>query len=183
MNLKMSYAKKNRMLVGVVVLGFFLCWHFAFSKTFEARKIHHELSQRASSSSDLSFNRDYMEKKLLAMEGILAGYEVEEAAWSNELWLNGSAGSAKKEVSIDYTLEKLSAEPDTNSTGITQSLYCYGKFSDLISVMDGLEKTVGIGKISAIQIKGPKEDSRRVGKAECTLRMDFKAIDLKRDMK
>jgi len=176
---KMSYTKKNRMLAGLTVLGVVICWQFAFSKTFDAIKIHHELNRKTTTVNDLSFNRDYMERKLAAMTDILTTYQVNEEDWSNELWLRGSAASMKMNVEIDYTQEKPSVEPDSSSVGITQSLYCYGNYSELVKVMDSLESMQGIGKIAAIQIKGPKAELTRNGVGKCMLRMDFRALDLK----
>lgn len=159
-----------------------LCWVLAFSKTFEAIKLNYSLSEQESQRNDISFNPVYTQRKLRALEGILKGYQVKEELWSNTLWMKASAAAAKQGATIDYTVLKVQ-ERDTTLAGMAQSLYCYGSFTQLVKVIDTLERTPGIGKLAALQLKGPKDKGNMATQAtggtrlgQCILRLDFRAI-------
>ncbi len=182
---KISYQQKNKFLPLLAVAGILLCWVLAFSKTFDAIKLNNQLREQVELKNDISFNPVYTERKLKALESILKSYRVKEEIWSNTLWMKASAAAAKQSAAIDYTVSR-PMERDTTMTGIAQTLYCYGSFVQLLRVMDTLERTPDIGKLSALQFKGPKEGAmERPGNSgafgdrwhQCVLRMDFRAIE------
>lgn len=164
------------MLPPLAGLGILLCWVFAFSKTFEAIKLHNELRSEAVVNNDISYNPLHMQRKLDALRGILKSYRVTPDNWSNELWLKASAMAMKQQVGIDYTLAKPPVEKDTTTIGNIQTLYCYGKYIQLVKLIDTLERVPGIGKLSALQIRSPKEDTRGERATQCVLKMEFKGL-------
>lgn len=183
---RISYAQKNKYLPLLAIVGIVLCWILAFSKTFDAIRLNLSLSAQASQSEDISFNPVYTQRKLKALEQILKTYQVKPEAWSNTLWMKASAAAAKQGATIDYTVSR-PQERDTTMTGLSQTLHCYGNFAQLVKVIDTLERTPGIGKLSALQFKGPKAAvgfsglSSGAGSraAQCILRLDFRAIENK----
>lgn len=166
----------------MALAGILLCWVLAFSKTFDALRLNQDLTEQESLRNDISFNPVYTQRKLTALERILKAYQVKEELWSNTLWMKASAAAAKQGATIDYTVLK-TQERDTTLAGMAQSLHCYGSFTQLVKVIDTLERTPGIGKLSALQLKGPKDKGNFSGaaaggtrNAQCVLRLDFRAI-------
>lgn len=157
-------------------VGIVLCWYFAFSNTFEAIKLHSELKGQSAVAEDLSFNPVHTEKKLAALKDILKSYRINPSDWSNELWMKSSAMAMKQQVGIDYTRSKPVVEKDTTAVGAFETLYCYGHYIQLVKLIDTLERTSGIGKVSAIQIKAPKEETTGNRAGQAILRMELRGI-------
>lgn len=172
----LSYTRKNKLLLPLAGAGLLLSWLFAFSKTFEAIGIHQELTRQVAVSQDLSFNPVYSEKKLAALKEILKNYKVNPSGWSNELWMKASTLALKQQVDIDYTLTKPALEKDTLTVGVFETLYCYGHFIPMVKLIDTLEHSTGIGKISALQIKAPKEDTKGNRAGQSVLKLEFRGI-------
>lgn len=172
---RLSYTQKNKLLIPLVVLGLILAWTLAFSNTFNAILLHRTLLKESSEASDLSFNPKYLLRKQDALNNILKGYKVDKD-WVDRLWMRSSVLAANGNVGLDYTLAKSLAETDSTRTGTVQSLYFYGNYIQLIKLMDTLEKSSGIGKISAIQVKAPKPDLMNERTGKNALRIDFKAL-------
>ena len=173
---RMSYSRKNKLLLPVAALGMALCWFFAISRTFEAVKLHAELQREVETGNDISYNGAHTQKKLEALRGILKSYKVHGENWSNELWMRASAIAMKGQVGIDYTMTRPEAEIDTTRIGSTETLYCYGRYLQLVKLVDTLERSKGIGKISALQIKSPKEEIRGERAGQCALKIEFKGL-------
>lgn len=160
----------------MVGLGILLCWYFAFSRTFEAVKLHEQLQGEAEASSDISYHPAHTQKKLDALRSILKSYKVSPENWSNELWMKASAMAIKQQTGIDYNVTRPTAEMDTTTIGSTETIYCYGHYINLVKLIDTLERSQGIGKISALQIKSPKVDTRGERAGLCVLKMEFKGL-------
>lgn len=172
---KLSYIQKNKLLLPLLAVGLLLSWFLAFNKTFDAIALHNKLKTESAQENDLSFNPVYAQRKQAALDRILKGYQV-GLEWNDLLWMKGSEIAAKQQVGIEYTATKVSSEADSTDVGMVQSLQFYGNFIQLVKLIDTLEKSPGIGKISALQIKAPKLDllSDKAGKN--VLRIDFKGI-------
>lgn len=166
---------KNKLLLPMFVIGLLLCWFLAFNKTFDAIMLNRKLKEDAEKVNDISFNPAYVQKKITALNEILKSYKVGED-WNDKLWMQSSAFAAKQNLSVDFTLEKQSAEVDSSMVNETQSLYFYGDFLQLVKLVDTLERTRDIGKISGLLVKAPKTE--RVGdrSRKCVLRLNFKGI-------
>lgn len=173
---RFSYIQKNKLLLPVFGIGLLLCWFLAFSKTFDAVKLNNKLSEESNLGSDISFNPTYVQRKLAALDKILKGYKVTED-WNDKLWIQSSAIAAKQNVGVDFVLNKITAESDSTSAGMTQSLYFYSNYVQLVKLVDTLESLNGIGRISALQVKAPKADLADEKSKKCVLRLDFRALD------
>lgn len=163
----------------LTIVGFIMAWILAFSNTFHAFLLNRTLAEASTVSADLSFNPKYLLRKQVALNHILKGYEVDKD-WSDQLWLRCSALASSQNVGLDYTLTKPMNEMDSTKVGIVQSLYFYGNYRQLLKLMDTLEKSPGIGKISAIQVKAPKPDLQNERANKNILRIDFKALESKK---
>jgi hypothetical protein len=170
--------KKNKLLLPLFILGILLCWFLAFSKTFDAVMLNAKLKESSEKENDISFNPSYVQQKLSSLDLILKGYQVKED-WKDHLWMQASSIAAKQNVSIDFTLDKPSADVDSISAASQrmQSLYFYGGFIQLVKLVDSLERVKGIGQVSALQLKAPKKDLSNSGRKRCVLRLDFRGID------
>jgi|GEM_PF-451954 len=171
--------KKNKLLLPAFVAGLLLCWFLAFSKTFDAVKLNQKLRGDAEKESDISFNPTHVQEKLAALNLLLKSYKVSDD-WNDQLWMQSSAIAARQNVGVDFTLDKPTEDVDTATVGKSQkaqSLYFYGGFIQLIKLVDTLERTRGIGKISALQIKAPKADLVGERGKMCVLRLDFGGVD------
>ncbi|TCC97716.1 hypothetical protein [Pedobacter hiemivivus] len=170
---RLDHIQKNKLLLPLFVLGLLLCWFLAFDKTFEAVKLNRKLKEKSEKVNDISFNPAYVQQKLAALNLILKSYKVDEQ-WNDKLWMQSSAIAAKQNVSVDFTLERPPVEVDSTSVGRSQSLYFYGGFIQLVKLVDTLERSTGIGKISALQVKAPKTDVVGDRGKKCVLRLDFR---------
>lgn len=172
---RLSYVQKNKLLLPVFGVGLLLCWFLAFNKTFEAVRLNNKLSEESQPGSDISFNPTYVQRKLTALDKILKGYKVADD-WNDRLWIQSSAIAARQNVGVDFVLNKVSADTDSTSTGMTQSLYFYSNYVQLVKLVDTLESINGIGKISALQVKAPKADPTDEKSKKCVLRLDFRGM-------
>lgn len=173
---KLSYKQKNKLLLPVAAAGLLICWFFAFNKTAEALSLHGELSKQQPGNDNISFNQLHAERKLDALNKILKSYQVKEADWSNELWMKTSDLAMKEHIGIDYTAMKPLAEKDSLLLGLNQIVNCYGNFTQLVKLVDTLERTNKIGRIMALQITAPKEDAVGEHSGKCVMRIEFKGI-------
>lgn len=168
--------KKNKLLLPVFIIGLLLCWFLAFSKTFDAVALNRKLKETSEKENDISFNPSYVQQKLSSLDLILKGYKVKED-WKDHLWMQASSIAAKQNVSIDFTLDKPSADDSVSVVSQrVQALYFYGGFIQLVKLVDTLERVNGIGQISALQLKAPKKDMSNSGGKRCVLRFDFRVI-------
>ena len=172
---RLSYVQKNKLLLPVFGVGLLLCWFLAFNKTFEAVRLNNKLSEESKPGSDISFNPTYVQRKLTALDKILKGYKVADD-WNDRLWIQSSAIAARQNVGVDFVLNKVSADTDSTSTGMTQSLYFYSNYVQLVKLVDTLESINGIGKISALQVKVPIADPTDEKSKKCVLRLDFRGM-------
>lgn len=175
MQSRLDHIQKNKLLLPLFVLGLLLCWFLAFDKTFEAVKLNRKLKGDSERGNDISFNPAYVQQKLAALNLILKSYKVDEQ-WNDKLWMQSSAIAAKQNVSVDFTLDRPAVEADSTSVGRLQSLHFYAGFIQLVKLVDTLERSNGIGKISALQVKAPKTDLAGDRGKKCVLRLDFKGI-------
>lgn len=175
----MDPVRKNRLLLPLFLLGLLLCWFLAFDKTFEAIRLNNKLKEDSEREHDLSFNPAYLQQKRAALNLILKGYKVNED-WNDQLWMQSSAIAARQNVGVDFTLDKPAVGVDTSAVSSNlqkvQSLYFHGSFLQLVKLVDTLEGTNGIGKISALQLKAPKADMTGEQVKKCVLRVDFKGM-------
>lgn len=173
---KLNYIQRNKLLLPLLGVGILLSWFLAFSKTFDAIMLHRKLNVESVQESDISFNAVYVQRKQAALDRILKGYQVGEE-WNDLLWMKGSEIAARQNVGIEYAVAKTSGESDSTTVGRVQSLKFYGNFIQLVKLIDTLERSSKIGKISALQLKAPKVDllNEQAGKNE--LRLDFKGLD------
>lgn len=173
---KLNYKQKNKLLLPVAGAGLLICWFFAFNKTLEALSLHTELSKQQPGVDNIAFNQLHASNKQDALNSIIKSYQVKEADWSNELWMKASEMAMKEHVGIEYTVTKPVAEKDSTVLGLNQTLNYYGGFTQLVRLVDTLEKTNKIGRIMALQIIAPKEDviGERSGKS--LMKIEFKGI-------
>lgn len=171
----MSYIQKNKLLLPFFGALLLLCWFLAFNKTFEAVQLNHRLKSESANADDISFNPVYTKRKLDALDGILKGYKI-DGQWNDKLWMQSSAIAAKYGISVDFTLNKPIAEADSTAAGQSQSLYFYGRYVQLVKMVDTLEGLKEIGKIAALQVKAPKADIGGARDGKCVLRVDFKGL-------
>lgn len=174
---RLNNVRKNKLLLPVAVVAMVLCWFLAFNKTFKAVQINQQLSGQVPSAEDIAFNPAHAERKLAALGQILKSYRVNEAEWSNQLWMKASAVAIKQNVGIDYTLTKPTAGKDTTAIGVTETLHCYGNYQQLVKLIDTLERIAAIGKISALQVKAPKEDVVGERASQCVLKIEFRGFN------
>jgi hypothetical protein len=173
----LNYTKKNKLLLPMAALGIVLCWFFAFSKTFEAIALNQELRQQTALSQDLSFNSQHAQQKLATLKKILKSYRVDEQEWSNTLWIQASSIAMKQKVGIDYVMAKSDLEVDSTVLGKNETLNCYGNYTQLVKLIDTLEKVPHIGKISGLRIRAPKEDATAERSTQCAASIQFTGLN------
>lgn len=174
---RLSYIRKNKLLIPATVVALLLCWFLAFNKTYQAIQINRQLSSQIPSEEDIAFNPAHTQRKLAALQNILKSYRVNEAEWSNQLWMKASAIAMKQNVGIDYTMTRPEVEKDTTAIGVSETLYCYGNYQQLVKLIDTLEKMPSIGRISALQVKAPKEDATGERAKQCVLKVEFRGFN------
>lgn len=175
---KFSYVQRNKMLLPLAGIGVILCWFLAFSNTFEAMALNRKLNRESLPvGGDVSFNPAHAQRKLMALDSILKGYEVKKSRWNDDLWMRTSSIAAKYDVGIEYMAGKDIVERDSTVIGSLQTLHFYGGYVQLVKLIDTLEGVPGIGKISALQVKAPKKSYGSDEVGECVLRLDFRAVE------
>jgi hypothetical protein len=176
---KTTFTQKNKFLTPGIVLLVIMCWFLAFNKTFEAIKVHYQLkdsSQLDHNNQDLSFNSNYTERKTQALSIILESYSVDKKHWNNDVWLTVSSLAASQKVAIDFTITGPHIEPDTNSIGIKQRFSFYGDYISLVKLLNVLEHTSKIGRISDVEIKTHSKDVQSSLPDKCKLEINLQGL-------
>jgi hypothetical protein len=176
---KISYSQKNKLLVPVILVLVILCWLLAFNKTFEAIRMHAQLSDNnppGDIDQDVSFNPNYLKRKLHALDLILESYSVNEKQWIDDVWLTVSALAASKKVDIDFTATKPITEIDSNTAGVRQSLLFYGDYLSLVKLLDTLEHTSRIGRISGVQISSQSKEVQTGTVDKCKMEVRLQGL-------
>ena len=169
-----SYQQKNKLLLPFTAVISLLCWYLAFSKTYTAVQVNRDLKAQTDTAIDLSFHPAYMQRKLTALKQILKSYQVNTTDWGNELWMKTSAMAMKHNAGIEYTIAAV--EQDTASRAKIETIYCYGSFSQLVRLIDTIERSKNIGAIAALQLKSPKNEATGERAHQCVLQLEFKGI-------
>jgi hypothetical protein len=174
-----DFTQKNKFFTPAIIVLVIVCWFLAFNKTYQTIKIYYQLNsdiQPGKDFQDLSFNPKYNDRKLRALNDILKSYDVNKKQWSNDVWLSVSSLAASQKVAVDFTATKPPIEVDSNSVGVKQTFLFYGDYLNLVKLLDTLEHTSKIGRISGLLIKVQKEDINLAAVDKCKLEVTLQGL-------
>ncbi|WP_423147913.1 hypothetical protein [Rubrolithibacter danxiaensis] len=172
----LSYHVKNKLLLVTAALLLILSWIFAFSKTVDVVAQYRNLTRQHDESNDLSYNPEYLNRKKSAINTILKRYQVDSAEWKNEFWLNVSSVASNRGIAVIYSPDKISLSSDSSSNALKQKIQFLGQFKPLVALLDSLEKTPRVGKITSVSFEREKKRGYEGEKEEVILKTAFTAI-------
>lgn len=151
-----------------------LSWNLAFKKTFNEIERNRSLTETSSVNADLTINPDYIKRKNIALNNLLAQYKVDSSEWKNGFWLHVSAIAENKGVEVIYRPAK-NQTVDT-AAYLKQAIQFKGDYKKLVLLVDSLEKTIGIGKLTSAELIKESKNNLSGSADKIVLNTDFKAL-------
>ncbi|OWK68713.1 hypothetical protein [Pedobacter sp. AJM] len=154
--------KKKVIMYLMMLLVIYLAWVGSFQKTIAAIWLNHQLTQaqQADAEPDAGFRQ--LARKHTFYQQVLKGYQVRNQDRENRLWQSVSGLAIYSEVDISYDKQKVIAETDTIAImkGTVSDRFRFrGQYRRLLSLLDTIEKSKGIGRLSEVSITLPKQDT------------------------
>lgn len=175
MPLASSYSTRNKLLLAVTAFVLLLSWFLAFKKTVNAIVLNHHLKKMSAQNNNLSYNPEYVNRRLAQLDRILGRFEADPDDWKDQFWLKISSVADEKGVEVIYRPVN-AATTDSTTTELRESIGFRGKFKDLVILLDTLEKTEGIGKIASAGFGKEKASGQSEEAVKIILKTDFKSI-------
>lgn len=154
--------KKKVIMYLMMLLVIYLAWVGSFQKTIAAIWLNRQLTQaqQADAEPDAGFRQ--LARKHTFYQQVLKGYQVRNQDRENRLWQSVSGLAIYSEVDISYDKQKVIAETDTIAImkGTVYDRFRFrGQYRRLLSLLDTIEKSKGIGRLSEVSITLPKQDT------------------------
>lgn len=162
MRIVKDIGKKRGIMYFMMVVITYLAWVGSFQKTIAAIWLNRQLTQakQADAAPDAGFRQ--LERKHIFYQQVLKGYQVRNQDRENRLWQSVSGLAIFSEVDISYDQGKAMAEPDTLAImkGTVSDRFRFrGQYQRILSLLDTIEKSKGIGRLSEVSITIPKQDT------------------------
>lgn len=154
--------KKRGILYLLMVVVTYLAWAGSFEKTISALVLNRQLKniQQAEAEPDAGFRQ--LERKHTFYQQVLKGYQVRKQDRENRLWQSISGLAIYSEVKIYFDKEAVVTSTDTLSTikgNVADRFRFKGNYKQVLVLLDTMEKSKGIGKLSILNIVKPKVEN------------------------
>jgi len=143
-------------------MGLLVCFAYVFSfkPAFNAVVLHHQLENEQSDdhNGDLAFSQ--LEKKNGFYQQVLSAYQVKKEERENRLWQTISAISVAKAVEISYNpTTQVLLDSSLVKLGVVNQQFSFkGDYFQLVSLLDTLSKSKGIGELTELKLGLKKEE-------------------------
>lgn len=150
-----SYKVRNRLLLAASGLILLLSWPLALEKTWEEIALNRELKSKGEETL-LSYNPIHLKEKQEVLGSLVTRYTLDSVEWRNEFWMKVSGAASPSKVSVNYNPDQRSLAAVADSALMIQRISFAGDFSDLVLLMDTLEKAPGVGFLRSASFKKVK---------------------------
>lgn len=171
--------KRRLLLYLVMVILTYVSWVSSFQKSISAMSLNRQLkqNQREQVLPDAGYGQ--LNRKHIFYQKVLKGYQVRIADRENRLWQSISGMAIAGQVEIAYDKEKLSLEADTLALmkGSTTDRFRFtGNYRRIISLLDTMEKSNGIGRLSELSILKSKAETAEVKPGQLEVELTLSGI-------
>jgi len=143
--------KKEYLLVAAMIVLLLASYRFAFKNTIEAWQTHSALVAKLNQSSDLSYQPQYMERKINNLNKTIELYKADTTEFRNNIINTISFIAEKQSVKLtEVPVQDLSYHTDHF---IIEKLGFEGDYFALVKVANILQTTPNIGVIRSETLK------------------------------
>ena len=147
---KLSYKKKNGLLLVAMVLVLLLSWNLAFRNTYNAFLTNQRLSVQAANPESLAYHSGYLQEKNALLDSIVQVYTADSAIWHNSFWMNVGKAVPSEGIRVIYQAEA-NRNAENISSGILQEQISFeSDFRSLLVLLDTLDKQKETGYINSV---------------------------------
>ena len=137
--------KKEYLLVAATIVLLLASYRFAFKNTIEAWQTHSALIAKLNPSNDLSFQPQYMERKINNLNKTLELYKVDTAEFRNDIINTISSIAEKENVKLtEVPVQDVSYRADHF---VVEKLGFEGDYFSLVRLAHDLQGTKNIGMV------------------------------------
>jgi hypothetical protein len=174
----LTYTQKNRVLIVAAILLLYIAYVFAFKNTVNAIQLNKQLQaeQNADHAMDSSFPQ--LSRKNSFYTNALKAYYVKNNDYENRLWQVLSDLAIEQKVKINFS-PKPQAQTDTTTLQkglLVQQFAFKGNYFNLVKLLDTLDKSKAIGKISTLKLMRPKDQDTKKMNGELGLQLSIVAL-------
>ncbi|MBB6239888.1 hypothetical protein HDC90_004550 [Pedobacter sp. AK013] len=177
---KLTLKNKKVIMVLLMIVVVYLAYVFSFEKAISAIALNRQLkaAQQLGQEPDAAFPQ--LERKHAFYQSVLKGYRVRQEDRENHLWQSVSAMAIAKNVEINFSPNITTAEKDTSEIArgiVIQKFIFKGKYFDMVKLLDTLEKSQGIGRISGAKLMKKKANGNEEKTDKLTLELQLVGIE------
>ncbi|CAH0304185.1 hypothetical protein SRABI27_04858 [Pedobacter sp. Bi27] len=173
---KLSPKNKKVIMVLLMAMVVYLAYVFSFEKAISAVALNRQLKQTEHIGQEPDAAFPQLEKKHAFYQAVLKGYKVRREDRENRLWQSISAMAIAKNVDINFSPNLGNVEKDTSELArgiVVQKFIFKGKYFDMVKLLDTLEKSQGIGRISGAKLMKKKENGSEEKSDKLTLELQI----------
>lgn len=162
----LSYKKRNKYLLAVVILFMFISYQLAFKKTFNLISETSELENRAKAASDAPVKAEELQYQLKKIESIIGKNDI---ASDNiqQLILSLVSSFCTKNNLVLQEFPKTKSYTENDIQVETNNIVIEGDFIKLLLLLNMLEQNKDVGRISSSRFQAKK--NLKTKKIELTL--------------
>lgn len=176
---KLNHKKKNLLMwLGMLSL-IYIAYTFSFGKTIDSLRLNNQLKNEKQTVDGLDSTLPQTLRKKSFYEEATKSYWVKKDDRETRLWQVLSGIAVLKKVSISFGND-FKTEADTAEVKyhiFRQKFMLKGSYFDLISVLDSIHRTSGIGRISSLKFLVKKENEFEKRSKKLILQLEFSGIE------
>ena len=179
MNILTNPKQKRLLMYLMMIILVYVSWVSSFQKSISAINLNRQLkqSQREQILPDAGYGQ--LNRKHSFYQKVLKGYQVRTQDRENRLWQSVSGMAISSQVEIAYDKEKVNTDTDTLASmkGSTTDRFRFtGNYRRILSLLDTMEKSNGIGRLSELSIIKSKAETAEVKPGQLTVELTLSGI-------
>jgi hypothetical protein len=173
--LKSLPIKKEYLLIAGTLIMLLICYEFAFSKTIALWQTHQQLKAKLDSSSNVSYQPGYLERKNENLDNVLSLYKTDTLGFRNNsvttIALIGEKCGAK--------LVNIPSQDQMQETEhiIIEKLDIEGDYFSLLKTVDMIQSAQNVGLVRAETIRVGKDNLYGVSNKKMTMTVFTEVIN------
>lgn len=169
--------KQKLVAIAGAIVVFYIAYIFSFKHAFEAYQLHRSLQKEASLQlADAAY--PHLNKKHSFYQSVLKGYQVKKGEMDTKTWQAVSDLAVGQQVRVSYSPAPQALDTASASNAIqSQQFVLRGSYASLVKLLDTLNKSHHIGKITQLEMASPKPTEENFDKGKLTMRLTLSAVE------
>jgi hypothetical protein len=157
---KLTVKQKSGLFIVAMVLVAYIAYHFSFRHAIAAIQLNHQLSAEKDKEFEVADSFPQLEKQNAFYIAALKSYQVKGGERETKIWQAVSGMAVAKNVGISYlpTAQNLSDTTAFQKHKIIQQFQFKGAYNNLIKLLDTINRTKDIGKITELELTRLEEE-------------------------